>query len=160
MCAAVVYVTCRKEGYPVTRSRVVREADVAPSDFDRCIKALVVFFQIRVDQVVPEAFLARSCAELGLSFVVERRARALVALWRQFINPSGKNLLGVVAAALYVAALRSGAIVGQHEVATLFDLTEVTLRTRKVEIERLLGQRRKLMARGTSTIASSGALPV
>jgi transcription initiation factor TFIIB len=75
-------------------------------------------------------FVAKICAQLELPSTVEQSAAELLQEYRDKKLSAGRSQKGLAAAAIYIACRRLGVKVTQKELASVAQVTEVTIRNR------------------------------
>lgn len=89
---------------------------------------------LAVQPATPESYLPRYTSELDCSDVIERRAHELLEAARRDGVHSGKNPVGLAAAAIYAAGLVTGDQLTQTEISSVTDVSAVTIRNRYPEL--------------------------
>ncbi len=143
MVAATLYAACRKHKYPCTLdeiSRFLKMRDApAKREVARNYRLLVRHLGIEIPVIEPERFVYRIASALDLPDYVVVEAIRIVNMARKRGLTAGKDPSGLAAAAVYLAALKHGLRKTQKEVAQVAGVTEVTVRNRYKEIDKVLG---------------------
>jgi len=133
VAAATLYVACKTSGIPLTVREIVKEFKLSRSERLRFTK--VYRYLLKETGRLPlQVYIKNIVGELGLPASVERDAIKMYNEVEKSANLGGKNPLGYVAAAIYVAARKHGFKVTQSQVAKVAHVTEVTLRARYKEL--------------------------
>lgn len=142
MVAATVYAACRKHKVPITLDEIARVFDLkeapAKREIARNYRLLVRDLNLEIPVIEPENFVHRIASALNLPDYVVVDAIKIVKKVRKLGLTAGKDPSGLAAAAVYLAALKHGLRKTQKEVAQIAGVTEVTVRNRYKEIEKVL----------------------
>jgi len=82
----------------------------------------------------PTDFIPKFASVIGLKPVTQAKAVEILKKAQKAEIDNGRGPLGLVAAALYIAAQLTGAYLTQKQVADATEVTEVTIRNRYKEI--------------------------
>jgi transcription initiation factor TFIIB len=129
-----LYAASRQAGHPRSVDDVAAASRVDELEFQRTYRYVVRELDLRIEPVTPTAYLPQIASELGVRDETERRARALLETGIEAGVHSGKNPVGLAAAALYAAAGLTGEKVTQTEVSGVANMSEVTIRNRYREL--------------------------
>jgi transcription initiation factor TFIIB len=129
-----LYAAARQVGTPRTIDEFAEVTRVEEMEFKRAYRYLVRELGLEVQPADPESYVGRFVSELDLSDEVEFRARELLSTAKQRALHSGKNPVGLAAAAVYAAGLLTNEKVTQAEVGDVADVSEVTIRNRYQEL--------------------------
>ncbi len=142
MVAATIYAACRRHKYPITLDEIASmfELREAPQkrEIARNYRLLVRDLGLEIPVIEPERFVYRIASALKLPDQVVVDAIKIVKEVRKRGLTAGKDPSGLAAAAVYLAALKHGLRKTQKEVAQVAGVTEVTVRNRYKEIDRVL----------------------
>jgi transcription initiation factor TFIIB len=133
VATAALYAACRREGIPRSLDEVTRVARVERREVGRTYRHVSAELELELEPVDPCQYVPRFCSALDLSPDVARRAREVVDVAADRGLLSGKSPTGYAAAAIYLAALLVGEKRTQQEVASVAEVTEVTVRNRYQE---------------------------
>jgi transcription initiation factor TFIIB len=137
MAAAALYVTlrCNRTGRPL--EAVSELVAVAHDRVLNAYRALNRELELPVPPARPVDHVPRLVSELGLGERIEREARELAEQAMAAGVANGRNPAGVAAGCVYAAAGGHAAPVTQVEIGRVAGVSEVTVRTRWEELERL-----------------------
>ena len=142
MVAATVYAACRRLKVPVTLDEIASVFDMkdapAKREIARNYRLLVRDLGLKIPVIEPERFVYRIASALNLPDNVVVEAINIVREVKKRGLTAGKDPSGLAAAAVYLAALKHGYRKTQKEVAQVAGVTEVTVRNRYKEIDRVL----------------------
>ena len=142
MVAATIYAACRKNKIPVTLDEIANAFDLRESpqkrEVARNYRLLVRDLGLDIPVIEPERFVHRIASALDLPEQVVVEAIRIVKKVRKLGLTAGKDPSGLAAAAVYLAALKFGLRKTQKEVAQVAGVTEVTVRNRYKEIEKVV----------------------
>jgi len=128
--AATLYIACRDSGTPRTLNDVSSEINIKKKDISRCYRLLLRELDLKMPVVDPIKSISRIASKAGLSEKVERRAHTILKNASEMEITSGKDPMGLAAAALYLSCVVSGESVSQKVIALASGVTEVTIRNR------------------------------
>ncbi|MFH1589759.1 MAG: TFIIB-type zinc ribbon-containing protein [archaeon] len=128
--AAVVYIVCRNYEIPKTLDDIEAVTGIDKKDIGRNYRYVVREMNLRVTQSDPANYISRYVSNLALSQKTHTTAIQLLEKAQKQEITSGKNPLGLAAAAIYAASKLNEEKRTQNEVAAAVGVTEVTLRNR------------------------------
>ncbi len=135
---AAVYAACRIYSMPRTLTEVSEAVDAPRTDVGRAFKVLQRGAILRVPSIGMRGFLARYAEELALSPSVRSTVEEMLDEAQKNPELSGLSPHGLVAAMICVAADRHGEKRSRAQVARVSAVTEVTLRSTRRILERVL----------------------
>ncbi len=138
LVAASVYAACREMRIPRTLDEISRFTRAGRKDVARCYRLLIRESTVEVPLPNPVDFVPRIGELLKLSATTIRKAMEILKQAKEAGLTAGKDPAGLAAAAIYIAALLTGEIRTQKEVARAAQVTEVTVRNRYKELARKL----------------------
>ena len=130
LVAASVYAACRLLSTPRNLKDIEEAANIKRKDIARCYRLLLQNLDITVDVVDPIQCIARIGSNIGLSEKAKREAVKILNEARKNDIVSGKDPMGLAAAALYLACVQCGINKTQRNIAMAAGVTEVTIRNR------------------------------
>jgi transcription initiation factor TFIIB len=134
IATASLYAAARQAGNPRTIDEFAEVSRVEEMEFKRAYRYVVRELGLEVKPADPASYVGRFASDLAVSDEAERRARDLLETAKSRALHSGKNPVGLAAAAIYAAALLSNEKVTQSEVSEVADVSEVTIRNRYQEL--------------------------
>ncbi|RLE43961.1 hypothetical protein DRJ22_06340 [Candidatus Woesearchaeota archaeon] len=137
--AALVYGVARQFRTPRTLDEIAEASGLEKRDIGRAYRYIARELNIRILPADPKDFVPRFCSMLGLSDKVQAQAAKILDRAKRLDLTSGKGPTGVAAAAIYIACVLVGEKRTQREVASLINVTEVTIRNRYKELVEKLG---------------------
>ncbi|RRJ29042.1 transcription initiation factor IIB [Halocatena pleomorpha] len=136
VATAALYAAGRQANTPRTLDEVAAVSRVEALRFKRAYRHLVQALELEIAPARPTSYLPRFASELQASNETERQARDLLdAAHRKGVH-SGKNPVGLAAAALYAAGLLTDADLTQQQISDVADVSAVTIRKRYRELLR------------------------
>ncbi|MEF8774735.1 MAG: transcription initiation factor IIB family protein, partial [Halobacteriales archaeon] len=129
-----LYAAARQAGNPRTIDEFAEVSRVEEMEFKRAYRYIVRELGLEVQPADPESYVGRFASDLAVSDEAERRARELLRTAKSRALHSGKNPVGMAAAAVYAAALLTNEQLTQAEVGDVADVSEVTIRNRYQEL--------------------------
>jgi len=134
VATSALYAAARQAGVPRTIDEVARVSRVEEEEFKRTYRYVVRELNLEVAPADPVSYVTRFASELELSDEAERLARELLDAAKERGIHSGKNPVGLAAAAVYAAPLLTNEQVTQKRVSDVADISEVTIRNRYREL--------------------------
>jgi len=130
LVAASAYAACRLLGTTRNLKDMEEAANIKRKDIARCYRLLLQNLDISVTVVDPIKCIARIGSNIGLSEKAKRQAVEILNHARENDIVSGKDPMGLAAAALYLACVKCGINKTQRTIAMSAGVTEVTIRNR------------------------------
>ncbi|MBS3817039.1 MAG: transcription initiation factor IIB [Candidatus Thermoplasmatota archaeon] len=127
---AVVYIACRKLDIPRTLDEFAEETEFDRKEIGRTYRFLKWELKMKLKPTKPQEYLQKFCNELDLGGEVKKKAQEVIERAEEQEILSGKGPTGLAAAAIYIAAIKTGDRRTQIEIAEVADVTEVTVRNR------------------------------
>ena len=137
--AALVYGVARQFETPRTLDEIAESSGLEKREIGRTYRYISRELKIRILPSNPIDFVPRFCSMLNLSDKVQARAIKILDQAKKMDLTSGKGPTGVAAAAIYIACVLLGEKRTQREVASIVNVTEVTIRNRYKELVEKLG---------------------
>jgi transcription initiation factor TFIIB len=134
VASATVYAAARQAGTPRSLDEVDEVSRIERMDLMRTYRYVAQELNLGIPPADPVNYLPRFASDLDVSQEVEERSRELLETATAEGATSGKNPVGMAAAALYAAALLCNEKVTQDTVSEVADVTEVTIRNRYQEL--------------------------
>ncbi len=135
---AAIYAACRVYSIPRTLTEVSEAAGCSRTDVGRAFKVLHRASVLRIPSIGMKGFLARYAEELALSPVVRSTVESMLDEAQRNPELSGLSPHGLVAAMICLAADQHGERRSRAQVARVSAVTEVTLRSTRRILERVL----------------------
>jgi transcription initiation factor TFIIB len=138
IAAAALYAACRKSGTPRSLREIAEASFVDRKDLARCYRLLLRELDFHMPIVDPLTYVSKIAEKTGISGKTQGAAIAILREARRKRVASGKDPMGLAAAALYIACLQHNEKKTQKNIAEAAGVTEVTVRNRyKVLIKQL-----------------------
>lgn len=134
VATAALYAASRQCGVPRTLDEFEKVCRVERMEVSRTYRYLTEELDLAVEPTNPKDYLRRFASDLDLDENVIRRAEALLDAGEQNNLYSGRNPVGMAAAALYAAAKIENVEITQREVSDVVDMSTVTIRNRYQEL--------------------------
>jgi len=129
--AAAIYASCRDSGLPRTLKEVALKAGVKKKEVARSYRMLVRYTEKRMPVSDPILYVSKVAGRLQVKPQVEQATIKLLKKAMELKVTAGKDPMGLVAAALYMATQKLGLTnYTQKQIAEAADVTEVTVRNR------------------------------
>lgn len=130
MIAASLYAACRKNARPRSLKEIASVSLVKKKDIARCYRLLVRDLSMKMPISNPKTYVAKIAAKVGITPKTQNKAVQILSQAEENKSVSGKDPMGLAAAALYIACVLIGEKKTQKEIAEATGVTEVTVRNR------------------------------
>ncbi len=130
LIAASLYASCRDTETPRTLKDIAAVSNLKKKEIGRCYRLLVRELDLKMPVIDLVKCIPRIANMAGLSEKTKRRALEILNKIMDTHMSAGKDPMGFVAAALYVACVLEGENKTQKDVAEAAGVTEVTIRNR------------------------------
>jgi len=134
VATSALYAAARQAGVPRTIDEMARVSRVEETEFKRTYRYVVRELNLEVAPADPVSYVTRFTSELDLSDEADRLARRMLDAAKERGLHSGKNPVGLAAAAVYAAPLLTNEEITQRDVSEVADISEVTIRNRYREL--------------------------
>lgn len=136
---AALYAGIRQMGLPRSVEEVGAVSRVDEMEFKRAYRYINQELNLEIGPPDPQQYVSRFASDLDVSDETERRARDLLRTAKEQAAHSGKNPVGLAAAALYAAGILTNKKLTQDEVSEVADVSNVTIRNRYHELLEIEG---------------------
>jgi transcription initiation factor TFIIB len=130
MIASALYAACRDTETPRTLKDVSDAGNIKRKDIARCYRLLHRELELKMPVVDPIQCVARIASRIGITEKTKRYAVKILKISQEHEGSAGKDPMGLAAAALYLACVKNGKEITQHDIAEAAGVTEVTIRNR------------------------------
>jgi len=130
LIAATLYAACRDTETPRTLKDVAEASNVKRKDVARCYRLLHHELDLKMPVVDSVQCIARISSKLQIPEKTKRFAAKIIKETQERKESSGKDPMGLAAAALYLSCVKNGISVTQRDIAEASGVTEVTIRNR------------------------------
>ncbi len=127
---SALYAACREVETPRTLKEVAETLNIKKGDLAHCYRLLVKELDLKMPVVDSVQNVARIASKIGLSEKTKRYAIEILRKAEENKTSSGKNPMGLAAAALYLSCAKNGENKSQRDLAEAANITEVTIRNR------------------------------
>jgi len=139
IAAAALYAACRNSETPRTLREIAEASLVDKKDVARCYRLLLRELEIHMPIADPMTYLSKIAERTGISGQTQGLAINILINAKKKRAASGKDPMGLAAAALYIACLQNNEKKTQKDIAEAAGVTEVTVRNRYKSLKRELG---------------------
>jgi transcription initiation factor TFIIB len=136
--AAAIYASCRESGTPRTLSEIAQASLVDKKDVARCYRLLLQELEVKMPISDPLTYISKIAEKTGISGKTQGAAIEVIREARRKRVVSGKDPMGLAAAALYIACLQNNEKITQKDIAEASGVTEVTVRNRYKALKKQL----------------------
>lgn len=133
VATATLYAACRQEDIPRSLDEVTEVARIDRREIARTYRHVSQKLGLELEPADPKQYVPRFCSDLELSEEVQTKANEIIDITAKEGLLSGKSPTGYAAAAIYAASLLCNEKRTQHDIATVAQVTEVTIRNRYQE---------------------------
>ncbi|PSP68436.1 transcription initiation factor IIB 2 [Halobacteriales archaeon QH_8_67_27] len=134
MATGSLYAGARQAGVPRTLDELETVSRVERKEFARAYRYIARELELAMEPTDPAQYVPRLVSDLGLPEETKQRAVELLEAGKREAVHSGKNPVGLAAAAIYAAGRLTNIDVTQHEVADAADVSAGTIRDRYTEL--------------------------
>ncbi len=139
IAAASLYAACRQTGTPRSLREISEASLVDKKDVARCYRLLIRELGIHMPIADPLTYISKIAEKTGISGQTQGLAIKILREAKRKRAASGKDPMGLAAAALYIACLQNDEKKTQKDIAEAGGVTEVTVRNRYKSLKRRLG---------------------
>lgn len=137
-CAASLYLACRKHNVAVTLDEVANAVECDKRKTARCVRLTVEQLGLKFSALDLEHYCHRLLGDLKATGRTIEFANDLLSIVKRSRIAIGKDPRGVASAVGYLALRRNREEKSQRQMSILAGITEMTIRTRCREIEKLM----------------------
>ena len=127
---AAVYAACRLSQTPRTLKEISAASLAEEKNVARCYRLLLTELNLKMPIIDLKRRVPKVASKIGLREKTQQRAIGIIRMAEKKRLVAGKEPMGLVAAALYIACVLEGERRTQKEVAEAARVTEVTVRNR------------------------------
>lgn len=138
IAAASLYAACRNSETPRTLREIAEASLVDKKDVARCYRLLLRELDMQMPIADPLTYISKIAERTGISGQTQGLAIKILIEAKKRRAASGKDPMGLAAAALYIACLQSSEKKTQKDIAEAAGVTEVTVRNRYKSLKRQL----------------------
>ena len=138
IAAAALYAACRECSTPRTLAEISEASLVDKRDVARCYRLLLQELDIHMPIADPLTYVSKIAERTGISGKTQGVAIQIIRDARRKRAVSGKDPMGLAAAALYLACLKNSEKKTQKDIAEAAGVTEVTVRNRYKSLKKQL----------------------
>jgi len=138
IAAAALYAACRTTETPRTLREISEASLVDKKDVARCYRLLLRELEVQMPIADPLTYVSKIAESTGISGQTQGLAIKILNEARLKRAASGKDPMGLAAAALYIACLQTNEKKTQKDIAEAAGVTEVTVRNRYKNLKRQL----------------------
>lgn len=138
--AASTFVAIRKHKIPKSLEEVTDASPAKKRVIIKCLSVLRRELNLQYSPINPEQLIYKFGSELQLPLDIQITALELLSkAFENGLNKIGTDPRGLAAAVLYITAIKCNHRITQVHVCSVTKISEVTLRTRKKDLEKALG---------------------
>jgi len=130
LVASAVYIACRQSKLAHTLEEIATAKKIDKLKVSRCYRSIVKELKYPIPRLQANIYLYKISKKLAIDSDVEEIADKILTTATNRRLTLGKNPVGAVAAAIYIASLLTGKNKTQREIAETCRVTEATIRNR------------------------------
>ena len=138
LMASALYAACRDTATPRNLKDIEIAANIKRKDIARCYRLLVKELDLKMPVTDSIQCVARIASKIGIEEKAKRYAMQVLKRAQEKEVSAGKDPMGLAAAALYLACVKTGEDKTQRDIAEAANVTEVTIRNRYKGLKELL----------------------
>lgn len=131
--AAALYLGCKKNNVPRNPDEFAECSDYTKKQILRTSKYLETVLNVEIEPTEPIKYVSRFAKELDVEDETKRQAMEIIDIVLEEGLHAGKAPAAVAAGAIYAARKITGEKLTQSEIATVADVSQVTIRNRYQE---------------------------
>ncbi len=138
LVAACLYASCRNTETPRTLNDIAKGINIRRKDVARCYRLIFRELELKMPVVDPVKGVSRIASIAKLTEKSKRKAIAILERAKKLGIVSGKDPMGIAAAALYLACISTGEVKSQKDISIASGVTEVTIRNRCAGLRKMI----------------------
>jgi len=138
LVAACIYASCRNTETPRTLDDVAKGINIRRKEVARGYRLIFRELDLKMPVVDPVKGVSRIASIAELSEKCKRKAIQILNQAKKMGIVSGKDPMGIAAAALYLACISIGETKSQKDISIASGVTEVTIRNRCAGLRKML----------------------
>ena len=138
LVAACIYASCRNTETPRTLDDVAKGINIRRKEVARGYRLIFRELELKMPVVDPVKGVSRIASIAELSEKCKRKAIQILNQAKKMGIVSGKDPMGIAAAALYLACISIGETKSQKDISIASGVTEVTIRNRCAGLRKML----------------------
>jgi transcription initiation factor TFIIB len=138
IAAAALYAACRRSRTARTLREIAEASLVDKKDVARCYRLLLRELDVKMPIADPLNYVSKIAENTGISGKTQGLAIQILRQAKKKRAASGKDPMGLAAAALYIACLQNDEKKTQKDIAEAAGVTEVTVRNRYKTLKKQL----------------------
>jgi len=138
LTSASIYIACKQCRIARTIDEIASVSSLSAKEVDRSSKLLARKLGVSVLPAKPREYVSRISGRLTLREETIKIANTILNEPEKMKLLSGKNPVGIAAAAVYMSSLITGELKTQREIAEVAHVTETTVRNRCRDLKNLL----------------------
>jgi transcription initiation factor TFIIB len=137
--AAALYAACRSSETPRTLREIAEASVLNKKEVARCYRLLLRRLDIQMPIADPITYISKIGERVGITGQTQGLAIRILREAKKRRIASGKDPMGLAAAALYIACMQNDEKKTQTDISQAAGVTEVTVRNRYKALKRQLG---------------------
>lgn len=142
---ASLYAACRTTETPRTLKECAEASGIKRKDIARCYRLLLKELEMKMPVEDPAKCISKISAKSNIPMRIQMKALNILREAKEKNIVTGKDPMGLAAAALYVACVLNGEKKTQNQLAKASNVTEVTVRNRYKNLKKVLHLRKHFL---------------
>jgi transcription initiation factor TFIIB len=143
LIAASLYAACRETETPRTLKDVAEAGNLKKKDISKYYRLLHQELGLKMPVVDPIQCIARIASKLGITEKTKRYAIKVLKIAHEHEESSGKDPMGLAAAALYLSSVKNGENITQRDIAEAAIKIRICRLQEKIKCYNLKGRNKK-----------------
>ncbi|HZD35091.1 MAG TPA: TFIIB-type zinc ribbon-containing protein [Nitrososphaeraceae archaeon] len=139
MVTAAIYIACREIGTPRTLKEIAAISNTKRKNIALCYRLLISELDLKVPMADHMKCIVKIANKAEVSEKVTRLALNMMTEIIKSKISAGKNPMSFAATVLYISSFKAGENITQHDIANAAGVTEVTIRNRIKELNKMVG---------------------
>lgn len=137
---ASLFYACRFHRIPVNMEDLVNAGEITYDELKKCYKKIITHLKLKVPSLDPTRMVARYATQLGLNEEIQKTTKKFINLYMSMFRSVANTPKGIIAAAIYLASSFHQERISQRSIVKSINVSEVTLRSRLRELQKILMQ--------------------
>ncbi|MHA1410747.1 MAG: transcription initiation factor IIB [Candidatus Odinarchaeia archaeon] len=134
LASAVIYISCKKEHYLLSIDKIAKVLDINKKEISNSYKFVIKSLNLKTSAISPIQYLQTFCNKMSISDINKIIIEKILKAANEVKIISGKNPVGIIAAAIYISSLITDDKITQRELSEISFVTQTTIRTRYKEL--------------------------
>ncbi len=147
MVSACVFHVCKNNSIPLSIKEISNVSSLKQKDVSRYNTIICQELDLKTNLLDPRKNIYKLASKLHLDENIANSAYNILTLAEKEGKTAGKNPMGLVASALYLACAVNDLQVTQRKICLAADITEATIRNRNKDLKKVLKKNEKSLSK-------------